>query len=149
MDMIARDAQISRPGLYFMFESKEALFRASVSHVLAQDLTEVEEVLEDRGRGLRERLLDAFDRWAGRYVGPMAQDIPMVIAENSELLSEDSRAAPARFHAALVAAIDAERTDAEPIAQTLSSVSVGLIHQVSTREAYRERLGVAISQIVP
>lgn len=144
MDTIARAAKISRPGLYFLFDSKEALFRQAASHVITQDLDAVERTLTDDAQPLDERLLAAFDRWAGRYVGPLARDIPAVIADNPELLDDIVRAAPARFDALLTASVARHFPDAGPVAQTLSSVSVGLIHQVTTREAYLERLRVAI-----
>src|SRR3954452_2071051 len=71
MEEVARTARISRPGLYFLFASKQDLFRAAVTRALERDLTAVEEILADTGEPLRARLIGAFDRWAGRYVGPM------------------------------------------------------------------------------
>src|SRR5664279_833000 len=44
MDEVARAARISRPGLYFLFESKEDLFRSAVARSLDEDLIEVERI---------------------------------------------------------------------------------------------------------
>src|SRR4051795_10175821 len=71
MEEVARTARISRPGLYFLFASKPELFRAAVTRALEQDLAAAEAILADTGKPLRERLIAAFDRWAGRYVGPL------------------------------------------------------------------------------
>lgn len=148
MDAIAKTARISRPGLYFLFESKEALFREAASHVLAQDLAAITRVLAHEDRALADRVLDAFDRWAGRYVGPMAWDVPAVIAENPDLLDEFTRAAPIRFEESLTDALRARSGDAGRLAQTLISISTGLIHQVATREAYLARLRVGIELLL-
>ncbi|WP_185041024.1 TetR/AcrR family transcriptional regulator [Curtobacterium sp. PhB172] len=144
MQAIARAARISRPGLYFLFESKEALFREAVSHVLSSDLDAVEQILAEDARPFADRLVAAFDRWAGRYIGPMVRDVPTVIADNPDLLDDAARAAPARFAVLLTAAVSVEMGNGVVVAHTLNSVSVGLIHQVATREEYLERLRVAV-----
>src|SRR5436305_12032061 len=97
MEEVARTARISRPGLYFLFDSKEALFRAAVTRALDLDLAAAEQSLADTGRPVRERLVDAFDRWAGRYIGPLARDVPSVIEQNPDLLGAIAETAPRRF----------------------------------------------------
>ena len=93
MEAVAREARISRQGLYFLFTSKEALFREASSHVLAGDLEAVERLLASDA-ALPERLVAAFDRWAGRYVGPLARDVPAVLAENPDLLDDVANSRP-------------------------------------------------------
>lgn len=149
MDAIARDARISRPGLYFLFASKEALFREAASHVLTQDLASIEEILADTDAPLRDRLVDAFEQWTGRYLNPAAHDIPAVIAENPDLLDAVARTAPARFEKLITAALSETFTDPHPVAQTLGSVSVGLKHQVDTPKAYRTRMAAAVALLIP
>jgi AcrR family transcriptional regulator len=146
MEEVARTARISRPGLYFLFASKQELFRAAVTRTLEQDLAAVEEILADTGKPLRERLISAFDRWAGRYVGPMSRDVPEVIEQNPDLLGPIAHTAPKRFEELLVAAVSGEA--AVGVVQTLISASIGLKHQVETREAYRERMTTAIGLLV-
>ncbi|MEV4601809.1 TetR/AcrR family transcriptional regulator [Amycolatopsis sp. NPDC049253] len=146
MEEVARTARISRPGLYFLFASKQDLFRAAVTRALQRDLAAAEEILADAGKPLRERLVGAFDRWAGRYVGPMSRDVPDVIAQNPDLLGPITHTAPKRFEELVVAAVGGE--PAAGVAQTLISASVGLKHQVATREAYLGRMTTAIGLLV-
>ena len=44
MEEIVRATQVSRPGLYFRFDSKEELFRAAVARALEEDWAVVERV---------------------------------------------------------------------------------------------------------
>lgn len=151
MDEVARAARISRPGLYFLFESKETLFRAAVTRTLEQDLATAERLLGDAGKPLRERVAGAFDQWAGRYVGPLSRDVTGVIEQNPDLLGDIVETAPARFEALVTDAL-AEvtgRATATRVAQTLISASVGLKHQVGTREDYLRRFTTAVQLLVP
>lgn len=146
MEAVAQAAHISRPGLYFHFPSKEALFRAAVTQVLERDITAVEQVLADTERPLPERLVEAFDQWAGRYIGPLTRDVTEVIEANPDLLGETAKTAPRRFEELITEAIAAEtgREAALAIAQTMISASIGLKHQAPSREFFLERLKVAI-----
>ena len=146
MEEVARAAQISRPGLYFLFTSKEALFRAAVTQALERDIAEVERVLAGTDRPLRKRLLEGFDQWAGRYIGPLSCDIPAVIEDNPGLLETILETAPRRFEELITNAIagQAGRETATKVAKTLISTSTGIKHQVDARDAYLERLEIAI-----
>jgi AcrR family transcriptional regulator len=154
MDEIARAAHISRPGLYFLFASKEDLFRAAVERGLNEDLAGVERILGESGRPIRERLLEAFDRWAGRYIGPMSRDITAVIDDNPELLGEIAVDMPLRFADLVASAIRSPGSGlsadtSTALAQTLISTSIGIKHQVQDRATYGARLAVAIDLLVP
>jgi AcrR family transcriptional regulator len=150
MEEVARAAHISRPGLYFLFSSKEILFRAAVTQALERDITAVEHVLADLSRPLPERLVEAFDHWAGRYIGPLTRDVAAVIEDNPDLLGEIAETTPRRFEQLITEAIAVESgQDAAPlVAQTLISASIGLKHQAASREFYLERLSVAIDLLV-
>ena len=149
MDAVAGEARISRQGLYFLFGTKEALFREAVSKALADDLRAVEDLLAEGPVPLRERLVAAYDRWSGRWIGPLARDVPGVVAANPDLLGRTAREAPARFHDLLVAALAGHVDDPDAVTQTLSSVSVGLKHEVDSREDYLVRLRAAVRLLVP
>ncbi|MCD5351020.1 TetR/AcrR family transcriptional regulator [Kineosporia mesophila] len=146
MEEVARAARISRPGLYFLFDSKEALFRAAATQMLERDIAAVERVLADPDRPLGERLLEAFDQWAGRYVGPLARDITEVIEANPDLLGPIAQTLSQRFGQLLTDAIAAVcgPDSAARAAPTLISTSIGLKRQVASQELYRERLATAI-----
>ncbi|MFJ8949785.1 TetR/AcrR family transcriptional regulator [Streptomyces sp. NPDC102381] len=150
MDEVARAAHISRPGLYFLFSSKETLFRAAVTQTLERDIAAIEHVLTDTDRSLADRLVDAFDRWAGRYVGPMSRDVTAVIEDNPGLLGEIVDTAPRRFEELITDAITLTSTQeaATPIAQTLISTSIGLKYQAASREFYVERMRTAVALLV-
>jgi AcrR family transcriptional regulator len=150
MEEVARAAHISRPGLYFLFSSKETLFRAAVTQALERDITAVEHVLADTGRPLPERLVEAFDQWAGRYIGPLTRDVAVVIEDNPDLLGEIVETAPRRFEELITDAIAVEsgREAASSVAQTMISASIGLKHQAASREFYLGRLEVAIGLLV-
>ncbi|MBP2703884.1 TetR/AcrR family transcriptional regulator [Microbispora sp. RL4-1S] len=150
MEEVARAARISRPGLYFLFSSKEALFRAAVAQALDRDIAAVEDVLADTGRPLLKRLVDAFDQWAGRYIGPLASDVAVVIEDNPGLLGEIIEAPRRRFEELITdaIAIRSGREAAPPVARTMISASIGLKHQVASREDYLERLEVAVDLLL-
>ncbi|WP_194895662.1 TetR/AcrR family transcriptional regulator [Catenulispora pinisilvae] len=150
MEDVARAAHISRPGLYFLFSSKETLFHAAVTQALERDIAAVEHVLADADRPLPERLVEAFDQWAGRYIGPLTHDVAVIVEDNPDLLGEIVESTPRRFEELITNAIAVEsgQEAAIPVAQTMISASIGLKHQAASREFYLERLKVAIELLV-
>jgi AcrR family transcriptional regulator len=153
MEDVARAAAISRPGLYLLFGSKQELFSAAVTQALDRSLAAVNEVLAGTTRPLRDRLLDAFDHWSGRYIGAMSREVNSMAGEYADMLGPAVAEYPLRFAALLSAALAESPDTAEParsaaVAQTLISTSVGIKHEVTTREAFLERLATAIDLIV-
>ena len=153
MEDVARAADISRPGLYFYFASKQDLFRAAVTHALDGDIAAAEGALADTDRPLRDRLIEAFDHWTGRYVGPMTKDIGILIEKNPDLLGPISTQYPIRFAKmvtdALTAGMPAERRGlASDMAQTLLSITSGIKHEVSTREEFLARMTVGVDLLL-
>ncbi len=150
MEEVARAAHISRPGLYFLFTSKENLFRAAVTQALTRDIAAVERVLIDTDRPIRARLLESFDQWAGRYIGPLTRDVAVVIEDNPDLLGTIVETTPRRFEELITDAISvgSGRESAACVARTMISTSIGIKHQVASRKVYLERLEVAIDLLV-
>src|ERR1022692_4512803 len=153
MEDVARSAAISRPGLYLLFGSKQELFSAAVTQALDRSLATVSEVLADTTRPLRDRLLDAFDQWTGRYIGAMSREVNSMAGEYADMLGPVVAEYPRRFAALLNAALaespdTAEAARSAAVAQTLVSTSIGIKHEVTTREAFLERLATAIDLIV-
>jgi AcrR family transcriptional regulator len=154
MDDVARAADISRPGLYFLFSSKEKLFRAAVIDALDGDLDMAGQVLGDLERPLRDRLIEAFDLWTGRYVGAMSSEVAVLIDTNPALLGQIVTAYPQRFIEmttnALADALPARRKGvAGDIARTLRSTAAGIKYEVATRAEFVERMTVAIDLFLP
>ncbi|WP_267421933.1 MULTISPECIES: TetR/AcrR family transcriptional regulator [unclassified Curtobacterium] len=148
MDDVARAAQVSRQGLYFLFDSKPALFREAVTRALARDLDAVADALSD-GRPLRERLLEAFDRWAGSFIGPLTDQTGSVRDFDPALLGPVLHSAPRHFEDLVTAAIaESHPTDAPDRARTLISASIGIKHQVETREQYAAPMAIALDLVV-
>jgi AcrR family transcriptional regulator len=150
---VARAAAISRPGLYLLFGSKRELFTAAVTQALDRGLAAAEGVLADTTRPLGDRLLEAFDQWTGRYIGAMSREVNSMAEEYAALLGSVVAEYP-RLFAVLLAAALAESPDparaarSAAVAQTLVSASIGIKHEVTTREAFLERLAIAIDLIV-
>ncbi len=150
---IARAADISRPGLYLHFPSKQELFRAAVTAALDRDVAAAERTLVDTARPLRDRLIDAFDRWAGRYVGPLVQDIATLIENHPDLLGPLIAAYPGRFATlvtdAIAAELAAERGGmARDVARTLLSMAYGIKHEASTRQDFLARMTIGIDLLL-
>ena len=150
MDDVARAAGISRPGLYFLFDSKPDLFRAAVTRALDDDLAAARQALGDTGRPLRDRLIEAFDAWTGRYVGPMARDVPVLLESSPEVLGGIADDYPRRFAALVTDALAAERPDGRPhdVARTLLSTVRGLKQEAAGRAEFRTGLTVAVELLL-
>jgi AcrR family transcriptional regulator len=149
MEDVARAADISRPGLYFLFASKQNLFQAAVTRALDDDVDAAQRSLADTGRPLRDRLIEAFDWWTGRYIGPMAKEVAVLMETNPELLGPLVVDYPQRFAAmvtdAIAAGLPAGRAViAEDVARTLLSTAGGIKHEVTTREEFVARMTVAV-----
>ncbi|UKD54826.1 TetR/AcrR family transcriptional regulator [Amycolatopsis sp. FU40] len=143
MDDVAKAANISRPGLYFYFSSKPELFRATVQHSLDGSIEAARLALADSRQPLRERLVEAFDHWAGRYVGPMAAEIGVLIDSNPDLLGTMPTEYPKRFRTLVVEAIGGR--SAADVAGTLISTAIGIKHDAETRDEFRARMTIAVN----
>jgi AcrR family transcriptional regulator len=149
MEDVARAADISRPGLYFLFNSKQNLFRAAATHALDNDLEAAQLSLADTQRPLRDRLIEALDSWTGRYIGPMAREVAILMETNPELLGSIVIDYPKRFAEMVTEAVAAELPPrsaglAEDVARTLLSTAAGVKHEASTREEFVARITVGV-----
>ena len=127
----------SLPGLYFLFSSKKALFRAAVEWMLQCDIEAVARVSPETDRPFHDRLFATFGQWAGRYTGPLARDVMFVVEDNPELLGAMVEVVLHRFGGLVIEAI-AGTSNAEAgrrMSQTLISASIGMKRQVGERRA--------------
>jgi AcrR family transcriptional regulator len=149
MEDVAQAADISRPGLYFLFTSKQQLFRAAVTHALDGDVDAAKHSLADTARPLRDRLIEAFDLWTGRYIGPMAKEVAVLMETNPELLGPVVTEYPKRFLEMVTDAIAADLPSgragaAQDMARTLLSTAGGIKHEVTTREEFVARMTIGV-----
>jgi AcrR family transcriptional regulator len=154
MEDVARAADISRPGLYFYFSSKQDLFRAAVTHALDSDVAAAARCLADTSRPLRDRLIEAFDHWTGRYIGPMTKDVAILIENHPDLLSPITTEYPRRFATMVTDALSAgapadHSAIAADVARTLLSTANGIKHEASTREEFLANLTIGIDLLLP
>ena len=143
MEDVARAAGISRPGLYFLFDSKPSLFRAAVVQALDEDVEAARVALADTGRPLPARLIEAFDRWTGRYLGPMTREVAVLMETSPELLGEVVTEYPRRFLALVTDALAGHPRGAD-VARTLVSTAAGIKHEVDTRDEFAARMTIAV-----
>lgn len=153
MEEVARSADISRQGLYFYFPTKQKLFQAAVTYALERDVTAAEHALEQTDRSLGDRLIEAFDLWTGRYVGPITQDISVLVDDNPNFLGPLVMGYPDRFATIIQAALVSEfgsggESLAIDVAQTLLSTAYGVKHQVTSRTEFDKRMTIAVKLIM-
>jgi len=106
-----------------------------------------------RSDPLPERLLQAFDTWTGRYLGAVGGELSAVAEAHRDVLGTAVVDAPRRFHALVTDAVVStrapqDRTTSEAIARTLISTAIGLKHQTTSRQTFRENLGTAIALLL-
>ena len=153
MEDVARAADISRPGLYFLFESKQKLFREAVTRALDADVEAARRSLTAPDRPLPERLIEAFDRWTGRYLGPMAREVAVLRETHPELLGSVVVDYPRRFLEMVTAAVAADlparsAVTAADVARTLVSTARGIKEEVTTRDEFVARMTVAVTLVL-
>ncbi|WP_229712823.1 TetR/AcrR family transcriptional regulator [Streptomyces fuscichromogenes] len=153
MDAVARAADISRPGLYFLFSGKEELFRETVRQELDRALADVRTALASPDTDLGTRLVAALDANLGRYVGThLNEGVDELLEHGTAQLHDmydDHRNA---FLGTLAAAI-ADSAPTRPaaggvtprqIAEVLQAAGEGWKHRVTDRADFKNRLHVAV-----
>ncbi|WP_281154082.1 TetR/AcrR family transcriptional regulator [Streptomyces sp. HYC2] len=154
MDAVARAADISRPGLYFLFANKGELFRATMQQELDKALDDVRAALTAPDVGLDARLVAALDAHLGRYVGTHLNEGVDDLLEHGtaqlDSMYDDYRAA---FNDALVEAIAASGQPAgnvapRQIAEVLAAAGEGWKHRVADRSEFVNKLSLAVDVVL-
>ena len=105
--------------------------------MLQCDIEVATRVLTETDRPFHDRLLAAFDQWAGLSTGPLAREVMFVVEDNPELLGAMVEKVLHRFGGLVIEAI-AGTSNAEAgrrMSQTLISASIGMKRQVGERWA--------------
>jgi AcrR family transcriptional regulator len=150
VDEVARLAGISRQGLYLHFPTKDALFTATIDHLLEVSIATSRAALGAPGVPLEERILNAFEAMVGetlasqldelletaeRLTGRPATDLEgEIIAEFAAALKETPDSSPWRRNGAT----------AESVATLLYATSSGLKRLSSSVPEYLNSLRQAI-----
>jgi AcrR family transcriptional regulator len=153
MDEVARTAGISRQGLYLHFTTKEALFQATVQHVLDTGMSAATRRLNQANDDVADRLLGAFDEWLGRFVGAFGADVTDIGEASTQLVGTLIPDREAQFGDAIAkvlrtsgvaAAYKPAGLSARQLADTLYATARGLKHHCRTRGEFVERMRVAV-----
>jgi AcrR family transcriptional regulator len=151
MDDVARAAGLSRQGLYLHFRTKEALFRAVVTHSIESMQSTARDALAREDLDVQERLLGAFDALHGMAAGSENLDElfitavelvgPIVCTFEEPLVNDIARV----LRAAGIAARwkDAGIT-AKDLVEHLVAASTGIKTKVKTPAEYRDRMQIAV-----
>lgn len=147
MDAIAQTVGLSRQSLYNHFDNKRELFRATMIQAFSSSAERAATILADDSLPLAERLLEAFDTWAGVHVealraSPFAADVLMTASEE---FSEENADAHAALHKQISEALAPTHAEVAPdIATALTLASKGLCHGTADRAGYREEMTTVI-----
>jgi len=154
MDDLARAAGLSRQGLYLHFATKEDLFKAAVSTLVASLRAATRAALSREDEGVEARILGAFEAIHGAFVGQVGAAYMNELLETANTLVGPSVADLERElvadvvrllrSAGVAAAWKEEGLSAKDLGEHLFAASSGVKHQVATVEAYREQMRVAV-----
>ena len=150
VDEVARLAGISRQGLYLHFPTKDALFTATIEHLLEQSIATSRAALGTPGVPLEARILKAFEAMTGetlvtrldeiletaeRLTGRPATELEgEIIAEFATALDETPDSSPWRRNG----------DSAESVATVLYATSAGLKRLSPSVPEYLKSLRQAI-----
>ncbi|MEU3183876.1 helix-turn-helix domain-containing protein [Streptomyces sp. NPDC006923] len=153
MDDIAREAGISRQGLYLHFASKDAVFRRVVEDMLSGMRDSVRHALERDDLPVADRLAEACEAFHGLTVGKVelrqfsellqAADAfagPRMSGMEREFVADMAQLLGRTGHAAIWEKDGISATD---LAEHLFAASAGAKYESATVEIYRARVRVA------
>ena len=147
MEDVAQAAGKSRQALYNRFGSKEAVFTWAVDEIAAESAASAQAALNDQTLPLPDRLLNAFDAWAGQHV-----DLLRSAPHGGDVIASakaHTAARAAEAEDALVAQIaellleekaTKNKAAAEDAAIALASASKGLLYTAGSRADYQTTL---------
>ena len=155
MDAVAEAADISRPGLYFMFSGKEELFHETMRQALETALGDARTALAAPETDLHTRVVAALDANMGRYVGThINAGLEDLLANGAAPLHAMYDAYRAAFLDALTEAIapaPIRSAGATPrqIAEVLQAAAEGWKHRVADRPEYVQKLTMTVEVALP
>ncbi len=152
VDEVAREAGASRQGVYLHFPTKDDLFAAAITHLLAATVSSTNAAL-DGPEPLEDRLLAAFAAMAGEQFTDRLDEI-LVTAER--LTGRSPRELEGEIVAVLTTALERTAPDspwrrhgdsAEAVARVLYATSAGMKRLAPTTSDYLDEMTRAIRLI--
>jgi AcrR family transcriptional regulator len=148
MDDVARAAGLSRQGVYLHFTAKDALFDATVRHVIGQNLQQATRALAGRAP-LAERVAAALSSWHAGHIDTGREQMAELLEAASALPGAPLLAAERSFVAALTSALRrAGVARAAQVAATLAAASSGVKHSAQSLADYRARVAPMLSLLL-
>lgn len=153
MDDLARAAGLSRQGLYLQFQTKEALFKAALEHLMARMETAARAALARADLTVEDRLVAGFEAFHGRMVELESGHIDELFAAATALIGPLLDDMEGRFAAAIAGVLSREGIaaawkpagiTAKDLAEHLCATSSGIKHTIKTLAAYRARMRIAV-----
>ena len=151
MDAVAQAADISRPGLYFLFSGKPELFRETMRQALDEALRDVRAALAAPDRDLSARVVAALDANLGRYVGTHInagiEELLEMGAAPLGAMYDDYRAALLDALTKAIAASGRFTGDVKPgqVAELLEAAAEEWKHRVADRAEFVDKLTTAVA----
>ncbi|GAA0419938.1 TetR family transcriptional regulator [Acrocarpospora corrugata] len=144
MDDVARAAGLSRQGLYLRFPTKEALFDATIDHLIDQAAEAVRRELGRDGHALEDRLTAAFAALADIHTDHLDELLEVAAARREGAPPALEQSIIAEFATALAESLPEDVPAADRSARILYATSHGLKRLTSSPEEYVDLMRHAV-----
>jgi AcrR family transcriptional regulator len=154
VDEVARQAHVSRPGLYLLFSSKDELFTAAIEALFMESITRTRAALIQPDQALGERIANAFAALSGaqlpqrleevfdvveRLTGKSSTELEeQIVAEFATALRDSPSDSPWRRHG----------DTPDEVARILYATSSGLKHLAHSTSNYLAAIRQAIRFVI-
>jgi AcrR family transcriptional regulator len=153
MDDLARAAGLSRQGLYLQFQTKEALFKAVLEHLMAQLETTARAALARDDAAIEDRLVAGFEAFYGRMIELESGHFDELFETATALVGPLHEEMEGKFAAAIAGVLSREGVaaawkpagiSAKDLAEHLCATATGIKHAAKTLAAFRARMRTAV-----
>ncbi|MFI6263509.1 TetR/AcrR family transcriptional regulator [Micromonospora sp. NPDC051006] len=156
MELVAKAAGISRPGLYLLFANKEQLYRATMQGVMERAQQGMEARFADGTLSFEERIVAGLDALMGQYIDTqLARDLNELLENSEPQLGSMFHDYQERARATLSAHIDAlappglldAELRADDVMDVLFAAALTWKSTSATRDEFRDRIRRALGLI--
>ncbi|WP_262694715.1 TetR/AcrR family transcriptional regulator [Kordiimonas aquimaris] len=147
MEDVARAVGMSRQAIYNRFKNKKALFKAVVDAMMHESFDAARAAIEEDGKSIHARLLNAFDCAAGQHVDALRSSphsyevIAMVNVEGADEVELMQRQFNADIAEVLVSeGLFEDNKQAQDAMFAMFVASKGLLYSAENRQAFSDGL---------